>query len=612
MEVVDELAKILGCPNGYAERKTALVGCYGVARMAQRFYYSGLQDCRAVALFYGGPDNCDIGCLGKGSCVSACPFNAIRMRVDGLPEIDPSKCRGCGRCAEICPKGVITLAGMTERIFHLNKTSECLAPCRQKCPAQVNVPLFIRHLLKKDLSAALLTIKERHPFPLSVGRTCPHPCENICRRNLADQGVAINHLARYLGEWERNSGKRIPVPCAPDTGRHVAIVGGGPAGLACAYFLRRAGHRPAIFEARHQLGGMLRYGIPEYRLPKTIVDWEIEGILELGVAVCSQGEFGQDFTLKDLEENGFEAVFLGFGAWITPDLGIPGETATGVYGGLDFLSKVRTLFTDLTKKPVVVVGESNTAMDCARSCIRLGAESVTVICPCDRKDMSARNRDVNRALEEGVRITFNKRPVRILSNAMGCATGLVYAPAPMMCVAEEPGKPARTFNEQGSHALLPAGLIIAASERKPDLTCLFDGKHATYCFKKTKNGTLGADRFTQMAAAPNIFAAGDLHTGRATVISAVAGGRLAARAIHHLLMHGTIPLPDTIQRKINPKSILRNVRLPETRARISIDELPVALRCRSFVEEVIATIGFEQAQTEAKRCLQCGTYGYDN
>ena len=249
------------------------MGCYGVARMERRFYYSGLQDCRAVALFFGGPDSCEIGCLGKGSCVAVCPFNAIRVRTDGLPEIDPLKCRGCGRCADICPNGVITLSGMTERIFHLNKTNECLAPCRQKCPAQVNVPLFIRHLLKINLPAALLTIKERHPFPLSVGRTCPHPCENICRRNLADQGVAINHLARFLGEWERDSGKRIPVPCAPDTGRHVAIVGGGPAGLACAYFLRRAGHCPAIFEARPQLGGMLRYGIPDYRLPKTIVDW---------------------------------------------------------------------------------------------------------------------------------------------------------------------------------------------------------------------------------------------------------------------------------------------------------------------------------------------------
>ena len=216
-EVVEELANIFGCPNDHTERKTATVGCYGVARMERRFYYSGLQDCRAVALFFGGPDSCEIGCLGKGSCVAVCPFNAIRVRTDGLPEIDPLKCRGCGRCADICPNGVITLSGMTERIFHLNKTNECLAPCRQKCPAQVNVPLFIRHLLKINLPAALLTIKERHPFPLSVGRTCPHPCENICRRNLADQGVAINHLARFLGEWERDSGKRIPVPCAPDT-----------------------------------------------------------------------------------------------------------------------------------------------------------------------------------------------------------------------------------------------------------------------------------------------------------------------------------------------------------------------------------------------------------
>jgi len=608
-EVVEGLAKILGSQNVYVERKTALVGCYGVDRMEARFYYSGLQDCRAVALFFGGPTNCNIGCLGGGTCVSVCPFHAIRMRRDRLPEIDPYICRGCGRCVDACPKGVISLSGMTERIFHLNKTSECLAPCRQKCPAQVNVPLFIRHLLKKDMSAALLTIKERNPFPLSIGRTCPHICENICRRNLAGQGIAVNHLARYLGEWERNSGKHLPISCAPDTGRKVAIIGGGPAGISCAYFLRRAGHRPVIFEAKPQLGGMLRYGIPEYRLPKKIVDWEIEGVLKLGVEACTQVQFGRDFNLLDLEEKGFDAFFLGLGAWAIPRLCIPGETASDVYGSLDFLSKVNTSLTDLTMKRVVVVGESNTAMDCARSRIRLGAESVTVICPCDRKDMSARNRDVNRALEEGVTIYFKKRPMRILSNTLGCVTGLVYTPS--MTNAEESEKSAGIINNRGSHALLNAELIIAAIERKPDLTSLVGDKNAKHSFEITQNGTLSADRFSQLAAEPNIFAAGDLHTGRATVIGAVAGGRLAARSIHYFLNDETIQLPKNIQRKINPKSILKNIIVSEMLPRISISELPVAMRCQSFVEEVIDTIDYAQAQTEAKRCLQCGTHCYD-
>jgi len=608
-EVIDALAQIMGIANTHTERRTAVVGCYGVNRMENRFHYQGVKDCRAAALLYGGPSVCEIGCLGGGTCVSVCPFGAIRLRADRLPEIDPSKCRGCGRCVDACPKGVIRLSGMTERLFHLNRIDECLAPCRQKCPAQVNVPVFIRHLRRKEMAAALLVLKERNPFPLSVGRTCPHPCENICRRNIADQGVAINHLARYLGEWERQSGKHLPLTCAPDTGHKVAIVGGGPAGLACAYFLRRAGHRPVIFEAKSQLGGMLRYGIPEYRLPKKIVDWEIDGILSLGVDVHTGVKFGHDVTLKELEENGFEAFFLGLGAWRIPHLCIPGETATGVYGSLDFLSNIGAAITTLSNKHVIVVGESNTAMDCARSSIRMEAESVTVICPCDRKDMSARKRDVNRALEEGVIISFMTLPERIIAGATDFTTGLEYCR--LKTVDEETKKNGRKVKIEGSETLLKADLVIAAYERKPDMTYFLEGEGAKRGFKITRKATLDVEKYSQLAIAPNIFAAGDLHTGRATVISAVASGRLAARSIHYLLTAGTIALPDNIQSRVNPKSILKNVRVSGTTLRTTIPELPVATRRRSFVEEVVATISSEQALVEASRCLQCGTYCYD-
>lgn len=605
--MVAALARITHAAYSFAETRRAVVSCYGVNRLEPRFHYLGLQDCRAAVLLYGGPGSCENECLGWGTCVSVCPFEAVRLRADRLPEISPSKCRGCGRCVDACPNNVISLRGMTEGLFHLNRTSECLAPCRQKCPAQVNVPVFIRQLLKKNRSAALLTTKERNPFPLTVGRVCPHPCENICRRNFAEQGVAINHLLRYLGEWERGSGKHIPIPCAPDTGHKVAIVGGGPAGLSCAYFLRRAGHRPVIFEAQAQLGGMLRYGIPEYRLPKHIVDWEIEGILRLGVEVRTQVKLGRDLTLMALERNGFEAFFLGLGAWTTPHLCIPGEASRGVYGSLDFLSGVSTVIRTLERKRIVVVGDSNTAMDCARSSIRLSAKSVTVICPCEREDMTARRRDVDRAQEEGVHICFTTLPVQIVSDINGDVTGIEYC----RLVDGSKGSNKHGHIIKGSLTRMNADLVIAAYERKPDMTCLLEGNSTGHDFHITSKETLEAERFSQLAAAPNIFAAGDLQTGRSTVISAVAGGRLAARSIHYLLTTGSIPQPANLARKVNPKSILKNICVESTIAKITIPELPVSIRRDSFVEEVVSTISGKQALRESSRCLQCGTLCYD-
>jgi formate dehydrogenase beta subunit len=607
-EVIDELARIMGEGNTPVEIRTAEIGCYGVNRLGRRYHYDGVKDCRAVALLYGGPISCEKSCLGFGSCLTVCTFDAIHLRNDRLPEVDPAKCRGCGRCVDACPHGVIRLQGMTETLFHLNRSNECLAPCRQKCPAQVNIPIFIRHLREKKLRQSLLTIKERNPLPLSVSRTCPHPCENICRRNIADQGVAVNHLARYVGEWELRTGHHIKPPCAPDTGNRVAVIGGGPAGLACAYFLKRAGHRPTIFEGQSRLGGMLRYGIPEYRLPKAIVDWEIQGIIELGVDVRTQAKLGRDYTLAGLFKDDFEAIFLGLGAWYVPPMCIPGETAEGVYCSLDFLSKVSSRLTDFTPKKAVIIGESNTAMDCARSCIRLGLESVSVLCPNERENMSARKRDVCRALEEGVAILYMTRPVRILTDASDRVTGIEYCR--LVKTEKKPDKGECLIEVKGSTTRMDADIVINAFARLPDLTYLTDAKKEKVHFKLTPRATLSAVKFSQLAA-PKIFAAGDLQTGRSTVIHAVAGGRMAARSIHHLITKGTVALPTDILKRVNPESILKKVRLGQGIPKISIPQLPVAMRCSSFVEEVVATIDSRQAHAESYRCLQCGTHCYD-
>jgi formate dehydrogenase beta subunit len=467
---------------------------------------------------------------------------------------------------------------------------------------------MVAAIRNRDLAGALRIVKERNPFPMTCGRVCPHPCETICRRNIADGGVAIGHLERYVGEWERGTGRHIPLECAPFTGRRIAIVGAGPAGLSCAYFLRRLGHQPIVYESRPEPGGMLRYGIPEYRLPRSVVAWEIEGILRLGVQVRTEATLGKDFSLKDLSEQGFEAVFLATGAWTVPHLCVPGEYAEGVVASLDFLTSASTRRPSLSKKQVAVIGESNTAMDCARICIRLGAKSVTVICPTARKEMTARKRDVERAEEEGVRILFGTSPVRVLLGPDGAAASLEFVELGLES-AEETRMELQN-REPGTRQIISSNLIVIAYERKPDLE-VFEKAGAGYPLFFTQEATLASQEGSLLAAAPNIFAGGDLRTGRATVVGAVAEGRHGANTIHHLLAFGKFPSEENLLRRVNPKSILKNVTVAHLVPKATVSELPVWMRVRSFIEEVEGPLSEEQAGNEAYRCLRCGTYCYD-
>ena len=603
-EVTRKIAEILGVEAIDTGPVTAVAGCTGGVRAETKYHYKGLQRCRAEYLLYDGAKTCETGCLGDGDCVRACLFDAIHIGPDRFPEIDEDKCRGCGKCVAVCPRGVLSLMSLTEKLLHLNQKDECLAPCRQKCPAQVDMPRAIRYIRSQDYSKALLKIKERNPLVLCTGRVCSHPCENICRRNISDQGVAICQLQRFVGEWEINSGRRIPISCAPETGHRIAIIGGGPAGLSCAYFLRRVGHQPTIFEKNPRLGGMLRYGITEYRLPKRVVDWDINGILELGIETRKNMSLGTDFFFDDLKSEGFEAIFLGMGAWIIPSLCVDGS----VISSLDFLSHIGSAIRDLTHSFVVVIGESNAAMDCARSAVRLGAETVTVLCPVSQKDMSARKNDVTRAMEEGVLIHFLTAPTQIYSDAFGNASHIEYGH--VESVTKKEGDIGKKIN--GFEKKINATLIISAYERKPDLEYLLNVQKNGYKFISSPKWTLDAEKNTLLASPPNIFAAGDMHTGRASVISAVAGGRQAARSIHYLLTRGTVPYSDKIQKRINPKSIIRKVPISEHIPKVVVPELPVSLRKASFIEEVQGTITEAQALKEASRCLRCGTLCNDN
>ena len=225
--------------------------------------------------------------------------------------VDEFKCVGCGACETACPKSILQVRTMSQRLLHFNQEDDALAPCQQTCPAEIDIPRYIACIRDGDYEGAVNTIRERNPLLLACGRVCPHPCEDYCRRGIEDEPVSINQLKRFAADYEMNSGKRLPIACAPDTGKKVAVIGGGPAGLTNAYFLRRLGHAVTIFDMMPKLGGMIRYGIPEYRLPKEVLEWEIEGILNLGIEHRPNVKLGHDFTLADLGNRRLRRRFHG-------------------------------------------------------------------------------------------------------------------------------------------------------------------------------------------------------------------------------------------------------------------------------------------------------------
>ena len=241
MESAVAVAGVMGVDPGSAEPLMSKNECTGGERADNQFLYNGVNSCQALSALYGGQRICSIGCLGQGDCISACKFNAVHMGPNGFPVVDEAKCVGCGACEKACPKNIIRVRTMSERLLHFNQEDDALAPCQQTCPAEIDIPRYIRQIKEGDYEGAVHTIRERNPLLLTCGRVCPHPCEDMCRRGIEDEAVSINQLKRFVADYEMNSGRRLPIPCAPETGKRVAVIGGGPAGLSCALLSPTAG-----------------------------------------------------------------------------------------------------------------------------------------------------------------------------------------------------------------------------------------------------------------------------------------------------------------------------------------------------------------------------------
>jgi len=596
------VAKMMGVDVVSAEPLLSENECLGGNRAADRFYYTGISNCRALNAFYGGKRVCHIGCLGLGDCIKACIFDAISIGSDGYPVVDERKCVGCGACEKVCPKNILEVRTMSERLLHFNEEADALAPCRQTCPAEIDIPKYIAQITKGDYEGAVKTIRERNPLLLACGRVCPHPCESYCRRGIEDEAVSINQLKRFVADMEMNSERRLPVSCAPPTNKQIAVIGGGPAGLSCAYFLRRLGHTVTIFEAMPKLGGMIRYGIPEYRLPKKVLDWEIEGILKLGINYHINVKLGIDFDMGSLVAAGYDAVFLGIGAWDDYSLKIEGENLPGCYTGIDFLVKIGDIDSIPIGRKVAVIGGGNTAIDCVRTLIRLGAEKVYLVYRRTRIEMPANKVEIEAAEQEGVDFLFLAAPVRAIGNEQGKVTSLEY-------LKMELGEPdasgrRRPVPKEGSETVLDIDMLITAIGQKPDVSFTNEGKRLKD-LTITRWNTIEADHETLQSNIPYIFTAGDVATGPSLVVEAIGGGRRAARSIHQYLTGNQVtPDPKSLLKKHIPESIFEYVEGIVKTPRAKMPELPVKERIKSFVEADLV-LREKDALVESKRCLSC-------
>ena len=408
-------------------------------------------------------------------------------------------------------------------------------PCVAGCPVEVDIPGFVRLIAAGDPIAAARLIKEKNALPAICGRVCPQEtqCEAACILGRKGKPLAIGYLERYAADCERTQVRGGPSVFARPDGPRVAVIGSGPAGLTCAADLARAGCRVTVFEILHAPGGVLRYGIPEFRLPKAIVDEEVRYVESLGVEIRLNAGIGQVHTLPELFSLGYEAVFIGTGAGLPHFLGIPGENLNGVYSANEFLTRTNLMKAYLfpeygtpikVGRRVAVVGAGNVAMDAARTALRLGADEVAIVYRRSRAEMPARAEEIENAEEEGVRFHLLTNPVRVLGDE-GWVAGLE-------CLRMELGEPdasgrRRPVPVPGSEFILPAETVVVAIGQGPNPVLT----RGAMGLALDKRGYIIADQETGATSLPNVYAGGDIVTGSATVIAAMGAGKAAARAI---------------------------------------------------------------------------------
>ena len=464
-------------------------------------------------------------------------------------------------------------------------------PCKAACPAGVDARDYINLIREGKFLEALKVELRENPLPAVCGRICPRPCEVYCTRGREDEPVAIRALKRFLADWALEHGV-VGVDGANTVyEEEVAVIGSGPAGLTAAYMLAGRGYPVTVFEALPEPGGLLRYGVPEYRLPRRALKADVERVTALGVEIKTREKLGEDFTIEELFQSGYKAVFIATGAHTPSRLRVEGEDFPGVIPALEFLKRVNMGEAVEVGDRVAVVGGGNVAIDAARTAIRLGSREVHILYRRSRAEMPASPLEVRRAEEEGVKISLLVTPTGFIGDGRLKAVRLIRM---RLGEPDESGR-RRPIPIPGSEFTMEFDTVIEAIGQKPDTACLPEE------LKLTKWGTIEVDPTTLETSIPGVFAGGDVVTGPATVIEAIAAGKRAAESIHRYLRGrdlraGRKP-PRRVRARFTPPR--------EWRVRVPVRTLSPEERVGGF-EEVELGYTVEDALKEAGRCLRCG------
>lgn len=476
---------------------------------------------------------------------------------------------------------------------------DCLGPCVLNCPAGTNCQGYVKKIAEGDDREAVRIIKEKLPLPASIGRVCPHPCETACRRALVEEPISIAFLKYFAADNDLASDNPYKPEVKESTGKTVAVIGGGPAGLTAANFLAIAGHKVTIFDAMPKMGGMLRYGIPEYRLPKDVLDKEISLIADLGVEMKNNVKIGKDISLEDITKN-FDATLVAIGAWSSMSTRTNGEELEGVVGGIDFLRRVALHEEVSIGKNVAVVGGGNTAMDACRTAVRVGAENAYVIYRRTRAEMPAEDIEIEEAMEEGVQFLFLTNPDEYLGE-----NGKVTQVKLQVMELGEPDASGRRspVPVEGEFKYLDVDTVIAAIGQKVNV----EGFEA---IELNQRGIISADEYTFRTNLEGVFAVGDAtNRGASIAIAAIGEAQKAAGVIDSYLKGDCIPYtaPFVSKKEVTAEDLADREKLP----RAKMPHRSPEERKHDFKE---INLGFSEdaARAEAKRCLECGCHDYED